>query len=129
VSSDSSSSSSPPPPQVAESDDELMELLQNQPSLARQVYVSPVLWNSNEEWKSFMFSSRQRKSDDDSSSISTTPTTRYINKDHLWEQIKLEAIESLKTQPEAGPQLYQGILSQGYLLESIVTIIARTFKI
>jgi hypothetical protein len=127
VSSDSSSSS-----QVAESNDELMELLQNRPSLARQVYVSPVLWNSNEEWKSFMFSLRQRNSDDDkssSSSTSTTATTRHINKDHLWEQIKLEAIESLKTQPEAGPQLYQGILSQGYLLESIVTIIARTYKI
>jgi hypothetical protein len=46
--------------------------------------------------------------------------------DHLWEQIKLEAFESLRTEPEAGPLLYQGILSQGHLLESIVTIIART---
>ena len=108
-----------------QTDSELMELLRNQPTLARQVYVSPILWKSNEEWKSFMFSLRDDNGDDTTTSTTTTTTTK---KDHLWEQIKLEAVESLKTQPEAGPQLYQGILSQGYLLEAVVTIVARAYE-
>ena len=45
--------------------------------------------------------------------------------DHLWEQVKLEALSALSSEPEAGPQLYQSILSQGSLVEAIVSIIAR----
>ena len=42
--------------------------------------------------------------------------------DPLWEQVKLEATNALGPEPEAGPQLYQGILSQPSLIEAIVTV-------
>mmetsp|Transcript_32824 Transcript_32824/g.33197 ORF Transcript_32824/g.33197 Transcript_32824/m.33197 type:complete len:298 (+) Transcript_32824:110-1003(+) len=45
--------------------------------------------------------------------------------DHLWEQVKLEALSALSTEPEAGPQIYQSILSQGSLMEAIVSTIAH----
>jgi serine O-acetyltransferase len=45
--------------------------------------------------------------------------------DYLWEQIKLEALSSLGPEPEAGPQLYMGILSQPNLVEALVTICAQ----
>jgi serine O-acetyltransferase len=44
---------------------------------------------------------------------------------YLWEQIKLEALSSLGPEPEAGPQLYMGILSQPNLVEALVTICAQ----
>ena len=49
--------------------------------------------------------------------------------DILWEQIKLEAMSALMgPEPEAGPQLYQGILSQASLVEAVVTIIAQEIQ-
>ena len=48
--------------------------------------------------------------------------------DPFWEQIKLEAVTALQTQPEAGPQLYQGILSQPNLLTAIVTVISHQIE-
>jgi hypothetical protein len=48
--------------------------------------------------------------------------------DPLWEQIKLEATVALGPEPEAGPQVYQGILSQSSLLEAIVTVIAHEIE-
>ena len=80
-------------------------------NLPRAGYASPLLWGSRTEWKTFM---KQFNDNDD---------------DHLWEQVKLEALSQLSTEPEAGPQLYQSILSQGSLVEAIVSIIARTFTI
>jgi hypothetical protein len=82
-----------------------------QAKLSQQPYTSPLLWTSNKEFKKFI---------DDL--YDTQP-----NADHLWEQIRLEAISSLEVNAEAGPLLYQGILSQKSLLEAIVTVIARKF--
>jgi serine O-acetyltransferase len=48
--------------------------------------------------------------------------------DPFWEQIKLEAEAALRLEPQAGPQLYQGILSQPNLLSSICTIIAHEIE-
>jgi serine O-acetyltransferase len=45
--------------------------------------------------------------------------------DPFWEQIKYEANESLKNQPEAGPQLYQGILSQPSLIVAICCVLSH----
>ena len=45
--------------------------------------------------------------------------------DPLWEQVKLEATSALSTNPEAGPMLYTGILSQKSLTEAIVSAISH----
>lgn len=76
-------------------------------NLPRDVYASPLLWQGRTDWVAFLKQFDQ-------------------NGDLLWEQVKLEAITQLSTEPEAGPQLYQSILSQGSLLEAIVSIIAST---
>lgn len=45
--------------------------------------------------------------------------------DPFWEQIRYEAKQAVRSQPEAGPQLYQGVLSQPSLLVAICTVIAH----
>lgn len=44
--------------------------------------------------------------------------------DPFWEQTKMEAQAALELEPEAGPQIYQGILSQRSLLEAICTVVS-----
>lgn len=100
-------------------------------NLPRDVYASTLLWKSHDEFISFMetfdfdatgdgndnnykFSNSRNDNDDDDNGW-----------DHLWEQVKLEALSALSSEPEAGPQLYQSILSQGSLVEAIVSIIAH----
>jgi serine O-acetyltransferase len=46
----------------------------------------------------------------------------------VWEQIKLEAHAALGPEPEAGPQIYQSILSQPSLTEAIVSVIAHEIE-
>lgn len=48
--------------------------------------------------------------------------------DPFWEQIKFEARDRLQEEPEAGPQLYQGILSQPDFLTAICTIISHEIE-
>lgn len=79
-----------------------------QSGLSREAYISSVIWESNAEWKDFVL---ELLADDPEA-------------DPLWEQIRLEATASLTTEPEAGPQLYQSILSQSSLVEAVVTVIA-----
>ena len=98
------------------SDDDLVGWRSNLPG---DVYASPLLWESQVEWKSFM-KQFQRFDEEEMT------TGRVGMGDHLWEQVKLEALTQLRTEPEAGPQLYQSILSQGSLVEAIVSIIAST---
>ena len=86
-------------------------MLKDEPQLARQLYISPILWDTNEEWKEFMLTLRDQP-----------------NADHLWEQVKLEAVASLEREPAAGPQLYQNILSQPSMIEAIVTIVANEIE-
>ena len=81
-----------------------------QMNLMYQPYISSLL--TNQEWKDFILQLYQ-----------TDPDC-----DPLWEQIKLEATAALGPEPEAGPQLYQGILSQPSLMEAIVTIIAHEIE-
>lgn len=50
------------------------------------------------------------------------------NYDPFWEQVKMEAKSVLEIEPEAGPQIYQGILSQSSLLEAICTIICHRIE-
>lgn len=83
-----------------------------QGGLSGQTYVSPMLWESNAEWKEFALDLLE--SDPDC--------------DPLWEQIRMEATESLALEPEAGPQLYQSILSQPSLVEAIVIVIANELE-
>ena len=48
--------------------------------------------------------------------------------DPFWEQIRFEAKRAVRAEPEAGPQIYQGILSQPSLLVAIVTVIAHQLE-
>jgi hypothetical protein len=48
--------------------------------------------------------------------------------DPLWEHIQAQARQAVAVEPEAGPQLYQGILSQPCLLRSVCTIIAHQIE-
>eukprot|EP00977_Amphora_coffeiformis_P013930 scaffold3806_cov169-Amphora_coffeaeformis.AAC.6 len=48
--------------------------------------------------------------------------------DPFWEQIRFEAKKAVRKEPEAGPQIYQGILSQPSLLVAIVTVIAHQLE-
>ena len=88
-------------------------------NLPRDGYASPLLWERPAEWKIFL-KQFQHSDGDEISNVHTSMG------DHLWEQVKLEALTQLSTEPEAGPQLYQSILSQGSLVEAIVSIIAST---
>jgi serine O-acetyltransferase len=48
--------------------------------------------------------------------------------DLFWEQIKHEAEVAVATEQQAGPQLYQGILSQPTLLSAICTVISHEIE-
>jgi serine O-acetyltransferase len=67
------------------------------------------------DWEDFMATLREESS-----------TGKLV--DPFWEQIKYEASESLKDQPEARPQLYQGILSQPSLLVAICSVISHEIQ-
>ena len=90
------------------------EAWQSSLELAEKPYVSS-LFTTQPEWKSFLDSLTDKK-------------RQSMVKDPLWEQIKLEATNALSTEPAAGPQLYQGILSHPSLVEAIVTIIANEIE-
>jgi predicted nucleic acid binding AN1-type Zn finger protein len=111
---------------VVISDDETLVVVKNddkwRSNLPRDMYASPKLWESHTEFLSFM---KQFDIIDDENE-NDNENNNNNNNDHLWEQVKLEALSSLSTEPEAGPQLYQSILSQGSLVEAIVSTIART---
>jgi serine O-acetyltransferase len=46
----------------------------------------------------------------------------------VWEQVKLEAHVALGQEPAAGPQIYQGILSQHSLVEAVVSTISHEIE-
>lgn len=48
--------------------------------------------------------------------------------DPFWEQIRFEAKRAVEAEPEAGPQLYQGVLSQPSLLVALVTVVAHQLE-
>jgi len=79
-----------------------------QGGFSREPYISPTLWKTKSEWKNFV---EGLLADDPES-------------DPLWEQVRMEATSLLEPEPEAGPQLYQSILSQPSLVEALVTVIA-----
>jgi hypothetical protein len=95
-------------------------------NLPRDMYASPKLWESHTEFLSFM-EQFDILDEEENESKNKNNNKHDEDQDHLWEQVKLEALSSLSTEPEAGPQLYQSILSQGSLVEAIVSTIARTF--
>ena len=73
---------------------------------------------SSEQWETFLRTTRERhgnRPDDD-------------EMDLFWEQIKYEAQVAVATEPQAGPQLYQGILSQPTLLSAICTVISHEIE-
>lgn len=73
-------------------------------------YTSPLL-ESNPHWNKLLFSDQTAK-----------------DGSYLWEQIKLEGHAALGPEPEAGPQIYQSILSQPSLTEAIVSVISHEIE-
>jgi serine O-acetyltransferase len=80
-----------------------------------------------EYWSSLLSSTEQRESFLQNIKATLTKTTKAYNQtiDLFWEQIKYEAEIAVRHQQQAGPQLYQGILSQSSLLSAICTIISH----
>lgn len=93
-------------------DNETYEYWQSRLNLSSKPYVG-TLFEAEPEWSSFLDSLLENKRN-------KTPSI-----DPLWEQIKLEAVEALGPEPEAGPQLYQSILSKQNLLDAVVTTVAN----
>lgn len=62
----------------------------------------------------------------------TNDTTQSNYKNHrvdpLWEQVKLEARETLQNEPSAGPQLYTLILSQPNLIHALTSIVSHEIE-
>lgn len=62
----------------------------------------------------------------------TNDTTQSSYKNHrvdpLWEQVKLEARETLQNEPSAGPQLYTLILSQPNLIHALTSIVSHEIE-
>jgi len=67
------------------------------------------LFRSKDQWDVFVKDCQRKESDSDL----------------FWEQIKYEAETALSSEPQAGPQLYQGILSHDSLLSAISTVVAH----
>ncbi len=63
-------------------------------------------------------------------SLSQAKSTRMASPsfDPLWELVKEEAQQSLSVEPEAGPQLYQFILSQRSIFEAVIVITAHEIE-
>jgi len=74
-----------------------------------------LLFQSEYDWDEFM-QSLQEQAD----------SGQFV--DPFWEQIRLEATSALEAEPQAGPQLYQGILSQPSLLRAICTVISHQIE-
>lgn len=60
-----------------------------------------------------------------SSSDNPESSNEAIQFDPLWEQVKMEAQHALENEVMAGPQIYQGILSQPSLLSAVCSVIAN----
>lgn len=85
-------------------------------SLANTPYTSNML-STAEDWQAFVSNLRSNQQPG-------CNVQEIAAMDPFWEQIKYEANAALETEIEAGPQLYQGILSQPSLLEAICTVIS-----
>lgn len=86
-------------------------------ALSDKPYVSS-LFESQPEWKSLMESVQLSHENGGAGPL----------KDPLWEHVKLEASHALGPEPEAGPQLYQGILSKHSLIDAVVTVISHEIE-
>ena len=97
-----------------EKTDNLMDWRSNVP---RDGYASPLLWETQPEYEKFL-------NQFDRDEVEKVENEKEGMDDILWEQVKLEALTMLSTEPEAGPHLYQNILSQESLTEAIVGVVA-----
>jgi len=82
-------------------------------------YRSTLLGSSDEEWREFLRDVGERARTIDGSLGSIDP---------FWEQIKLEASASLEREPDAGPQLYQFVLSQPSMMVAIASVISHEIE-
>jgi serine O-acetyltransferase len=83
---------------------------------------------SPEQWETFIRTLERQ------TNKSLTTTLHHDSRSHLeevdlfWEQIKHEAEMAVVAERQAGPQLYQGILSQPTLLSAICTVISHEIE-
>lgn len=111
--------------------DDLWDAAIDSSTVLRNPYRSALL-ASSEQWEAFIVNLEQRaafgsgkgsvRKEDRRSSL------RSNKIDPFWEQIKLEAEAALQLEPQAGPQLYQGILSQPTLMSAICTVVSHEIE-
>jgi len=78
------------------------------------------------DWQDFMTTLRGQPTNTNNGNNNNNNGDNRKNSisDPFWEQIKYEASSALEKESEAGPQLYQGILSQPSLVSAICTVVA-----
>jgi hypothetical protein len=86
-------------------------LFESSRGMLSRPYVSPVLQQM-----------------DDSSRSSFLMDVNASKLDPLWEQVKLEAMETLENEPSAGPQVYTLILSQINLIGALTSIVSHEIE-
>jgi serine O-acetyltransferase len=83
---------------------------------------------SSEQWETFIRTLERQ------TNTTLTTTLHHDSRSHLeevdlfWEQIKHEAEMAVAAERQAGPQLYQGILSQPTLLSAICTVVSHEIE-
>jgi serine O-acetyltransferase len=88
------------------------------------------LLTSIDAWEAFKGALEQRAATENvaNSMGDDKKCSRLAKIDPFWEQIKLEAETALRLEPQAGPQLYQGILSQPTLMSAICTVVSHEIE-
>lgn len=85
-------------------------------SLSSRPYISTLISEMDQGMREkFLF--------DTLSPSNTNSTESFV--DPLWEQVKVEAKFCLEPEPQAGPQIYQHILSQNSLLDAIIHVVSN----
>ena len=79
-------------------------------------YRSKIFENSPTDWSDFLQSMQDRYANGET----------WV--DPFWEQIRQEAFATLDDEPEAGPQLYQCVLSQPDFVRAICTIVSHEIE-
>ena len=97
---------------------------------------SPILPRLDQDWPKQMgiacnpYRSKLLQDEDDWEQFMLSINNKDVNVvvDPFWEQIRFEAKRAVRVEPEAGPQIYQGILSQPSLMVAFVTVVAHQLE-
>lgn len=101
-------------------------------ALKSKPYISTLIRDMDYDARQRFLSSLNVDSDDKALSTHSsggnhrgTSSDLNMEVDPLWEQVKVEARHALDPEPQAGPQLYQHILSQETMLDAVINVVSN----